>query len=638
MRRPLPIWVWQVLSAGVVAGAFALVALLFVEPRLGLIAWWLFVLPVLPLLWVVAPGIWRNVCPMAALNQYPRLLGFSRALTVPAWLRSKAFLIQCVLYFVLISTRAPFLDHNGPAVGTMMIVALGAAFAGGVVFKGKSGWCGTFCPLMPIQRLYGQTPLVVVPNAHCQPCVGCTKNCYDFNPRLAAIADANDEDVGYVSQRKLFAGAFPGFVVAFFTVPNSQVGAAANLGMSLVHYYGETAAYMLASLGLFFLIEALVPLTTVLLIAIFGALGLNLHNALRFSTAFNVHKPRWLFLLECAVVGAITVVFLVRTRRNELAATALASAPAADLGVRPGAGLRTAIAGTAHGPEVEFHPHGPRVVAVAGTSLLDVAEHAELPLEVGCRMGVCGADPVMVLEGMEHLSAPGSDERATLERLGLGEGCRMACCARVSGPVTVSLDTSAAPRAAPVRIGVDYNRSVRAVVVLGNGIAGVTAADHVRRRHPDCTIDVIADELHPLHNRMGVSRLIYGRSAMVGLHLLPDDWYERNRITCWLNTQAHEIDLEGRAVVLGTSERLPYDRLILAMGSSATLPRIDGLDRNGVFVVRRADDAISSARTRSGTVATGRSSRAAVSSVSRPRTRCTSSDCASPSSTVRRGS
>ena len=232
--------------------------------------------------------------------------------------------------------------------------------------------------------------------------------------------------------------------------------------MSLGHFYGETAAYMLVSLGLFYLVEALVPITTVMLIAIFGVVALNFHNGLRFRTAFNVHKPLWLFCIEAGALAVISGVFHVRTRRNELAVTALVSAPAADLDVRPGAGLATAIAGTAKGPEVDFHPDGPRILAVAGKSLLDVAEQAELRLEAGCRMGVCGADPVLVLEGMEHLSAPTPDERARLERLGLGEGCRMACCARVGGPVTVSLDTSAASRVAPAPIVVDYDtRSAR---------------------------------------------------------------------------------------------------------------------------------------------------------------------------------
>ena len=48
-------------------------------------------------------------------------------------------------------------------------------------------------------------------------------------------------------------------------------------------------------------------------------------------------------------------------------------------------------------------------------------------------------------------------------------------------------------------------------VVIGNGIAGVTAADHLRRRHPGTQIDLIAEEPHHLYNRMGISRLVYGR-------------------------------------------------------------------------------------------------------------------------------
>ena len=143
-----------------------------------------------------------------------------------------------------------------------------------------------------------------------------------------------------------------------------------------------------------------------------------------------------------------------------------------------------------------------------------------------------------------------------------------------------------------VTIDFPFDPAVERVVVIGNGIAGVTAADHVRRRHPDCAIDVVAAEPHPLYNRMGISRLIYGRSAMVGLHLLPDAWYDDNRITCWLNTRAQEIDREAGEVLLGTGERLPFDRLILATGSEAFVPEIRGFGGPGAFVLRTASDAL----------------------------------------------
>ena len=55
-------------------------------------------------------------------------------------------------------------------------------------------------------------------------------------------------------------------------------------------------------------------------------------------------------------------------------------------------------------PEVSFEPEGKRVVAKPGMTLLEAAEAGGLPIESGCRMGVCGADPVCVSDGMENLS------------------------------------------------------------------------------------------------------------------------------------------------------------------------------------------------------------------------------------------
>src|SRR5262249_35053632 len=95
-----------------------------------------------------------------------------------------------------------------------------------------------------------------------------------------------------------------------------------------------------------------------------------------------------------------------------------------------------------------------------------------------------------------------------------------------------------------------------------------------------------------LYNRMGISRVVYGRSAMAGLFLLAEDWYERRDITCWLNTRAVGIDLPAHQVALGTGERLAFDRLVLATGARADVPAIAGATTPGCFVLRDADDAI----------------------------------------------
>ncbi|MEZ4725988.1 MAG: FAD-dependent oxidoreductase [Caldilineaceae bacterium] len=228
-----------------------------------------------------------------------------------------------------------------------------------------------------------------------------------------------------------------------------------------------------------------------------------------------------------------------------------------------------------------------------GKTLLEVIEANGLPIEAGCRMGVCGADPICIVKGIDKLSKMSSDERTTLERLGRAENTRMACVTRVRGNVEVSLKTEPPKKfATSIVAGFPYDKAVKKVVIIGNGIAGVTAADHVRRRHPTCEIHLIGRERHHLYNRMGITRLIYGRSAMSGLYLMPEKWYEDYGITTWLNTHVTAIDKATRKVTLGTGETLDYDRLILTTGSQSYVPPLEGYGLPGAFVLRAAEDAM----------------------------------------------
>ena len=534
-------------------------------------------MPLLPLVWFVAPGLWRNVCPLAAANQVPRVLGFTRGLTAPAWFRTYAPMAGIAIFLGAVFARPLLFEDSGPATAALIGGALAAAFVGGYVLKGKSGWCSSLCPMLPVQRMYGQTPFANVPNSHCHPCVGCTKNCFDFNPKVAFLADLHDGDRQWSTTRKLFVGAFPGLVIAFFAAP--EPGPAGE-------HLARMALAVGASAGSFLALEALIPASVPKLAAVYGAVAINLFYW------WAAPGPDWItWPLRAAVLG-LTVVWLQRTFAKERLFLERQGLPTPPRAARLGRGARAALAGASEA-EVTFEEGGPRVMARPGTPLLDLAETAEQPIEAGCRMGVCGADPVCIVAGIENLSPVGGDEQATLGRLGLDPAVnRMACCARVQGPVTVSM-TPRRDSNVVTTIDFPFDPAVRRVVVIGNGIAGVTAADHVRRRHPDCAIDVVAAEPHPLYNRMGISRLIYGRSAMVGLHLLPDAWYDDNRVTCWLNTRAAEIDREAGVVVLGSGERLPFDRLILATGSDAHLPQIAGFGAPGTFVLRTASDALS---------------------------------------------
>jgi nitrite reductase (NADH) large subunit len=586
LRKHAPVWVWHVGRVVSVAAAIGLCVVLVTAPATGLTLWWKLAVPLLPAVWLTVPGLWRNLCPLAASNQTPRLLRFTRGLTVPAWYREYAPVVGMAAFMVLVASRQPVFNQSGPATAALIGLSLVGAFTGGLVFKGKSGWCSSICPLLPVQRVYGQTPYVTVANSHCQPCVGCTSNCYDFNPRVAYLADLYEEDDHYTGYRKLFVGALPGLVYCYFTLPGH---------ISAVNDYARFAAYITASAGSFFAAEAVLKVSVNKITALYGGAAISAYYwfaaPVLAGTLLGDSRSAWFVWTVRGAVWVLAGAWVVRTWAKEAVFVEQAVAAAAPVSIG-GAGLRAARAEQAGDPEITFAPSGLRVAARPGATLLELAEGSEQPIEAGCRIGVCGADPICVVDGMENLSPPGRDEQGTLDRLGYAANTRMACCARINGPVTISLTPERHGRSQVKPIpNFDFDPAVSRVVVVGNGIAGVTAADHVRRRHPECRIDVIANEPYPLYNRMGIGRLVHGKSAMVGLQLLPDSWYEDNEITCWLNTWATRLDCDKREVSLGTGETLAYDRLILATGSDAFVPPIDGFGAPGTFVLRRAADA-----------------------------------------------
>ena len=105
-----------------------------------------------------------------------------------------------------------------------------------------------------MQRAYGQTPYITVPNSHCPTCVGCARNCYDFKPRAAYQADLADPERGWAGPRKLFVGALPGFILGFFTL-------AGQSHVPVAEKYPLLVLFVLVGVGSFYAIEAVTPLS-----------------------------------------------------------------------------------------------------------------------------------------------------------------------------------------------------------------------------------------------------------------------------------------------------------------------------------------------------------------------------------------
>ena len=409
---------WRAVRAVSLLVALVVAALLIVDPDTGLFVLWQAIIPALPLIFMVAPGVWRNICPLATSNQTPRALGLTKALNPPAWLKEYGYVIAITAFTGFVFLRKLGLDDSGPFSALLLLGAMTGAFTGGMLLKGKSGWCSTMCPLLPVQRIYGQTPFALVGNNHCQPCVGCVKSCYDFNPRAAYLADLHDNDGYWSGYRRFFVGAFPGLVLGFFVTAEGDIA-----GMLL---------YIAASTALFAAATAFVKVSAHTLTSSFGAIAFGLFY---WFVAGSLQPVTWPLRAAAIVLAAV---WLYRTWSKEKPFLAQAATP-----VAPAAAASRSLtnhrAQRSGAPEVTFVPDDKRVAAKEGVSLLEIAEANGMAIESGCRMGICGADPVAIKDGMECLSGISDDEKATLERLGLAPNTRMACCARImAAPPTPS--------------------------------------------------------------------------------------------------------------------------------------------------------------------------------------------------------
>jgi 3-phenylpropionate/trans-cinnamate dioxygenase ferredoxin reductase subunit len=119
----------------------------------------------------------------------------------------------------------------------------------------------------------------------------------------------------------------------------------------------------------------------------------------------------------------------------------------------------------------------------------------------------------------------------------------------------------------------------RQYVVIGNGIAGQTAAEELRKLESDASIVMIAAEQHPLYNRVALPRYLRGqvRREKVFIRTLED--YAKQNLAIHFETRATEIDTQARVVRTDRGQSFPYDALLIATGGRPKPPPWPGSDQ-----------------------------------------------------------
>jgi nitrite reductase (NADH) large subunit len=128
-------------------------------------------------------------------------------------------------------------------------------------------------------------------------------------------------------------------------------------------------------------------------------------------------------------------------------------------------------------------------------------------------------------------------------------------------------------------------------LIVGNGVAGTTAAENIRKNDPDAWITIVTDEELPFYYRIRLPDFLCGEVEESNLIAKKKDWYQKNNITLRLSTKITDGSIKDKTLLTSSGEKIRFDRLILANGATPNIPAIPGSDKKGVFTLHCIQDA-----------------------------------------------
>jgi hypothetical protein len=127
-------------------------------------------------------------------------------------------LASLVALLLIVPYRHLSLNNDGPLSALMLIAAGMMAFGMGIIYKWRSGWCTTLCPIHPVERLYGFTPMMTFHNARCARCEHCTTPCPDSTRSMTPAINAPYSLA--TAMGHLMIGGFAGFIYGWNQLPD----------------------------------------------------------------------------------------------------------------------------------------------------------------------------------------------------------------------------------------------------------------------------------------------------------------------------------------------------------------------------------------------------------------------------------
>jgi NAD(P)H-nitrite reductase large subunit len=123
-------------------------------------------------------------------------------------------------------------------------------------------------------------------------------------------------------------------------------------------------------------------------------------------------------------------------------------------------------------------------------------------------------------------------------------------------------------------------------LIIGNGIAGINAAQAIRNGDAEAEIVMVSDERFPPYSRPMISQVLDGSQPHEKLPLYSEDIYKALLVTPVLGARVTDLDVDNRSVRLADDTRIDFDRLLIASGADARKLQAGGMDLENIFYMR----------------------------------------------------
>ncbi len=129
-------------------------------------------------------------------------------------------------------------------------------------------------------------------------------------------------------------------------------------------------------------------------------------------------------------------------------------------------------------------------------------------------------------------------------------------------------------------------------VIIGGGIAALSAAQSIRKRNRSADVIMLSDEEYRPYYRPALSDLLSADLSDQSLYVFDQPWYIENHVDLRTGTRVIRIDTDQHTVITEQGDSISYNKLIIATGALSNIPPFKGVEKKGVFALRSLQDAL----------------------------------------------